>query len=238
MTDIIPAILPESYKELEEKLEIVSGTSPVVQIDICDGGFVPSRTWPYLKHNHDDVIFESILSQEKAFPCWEDIDFEFDLMIRNADEKIPDFITAGASRIVVHMESLSQKKLTSVIDQYGKHDDASETFGAFDIELGIAVSNTITPEQIASFVDKVHFIQVMGINKIGYQGESFEPRTVSCVKALRDAYPELIITVDGGVNLESARLLIDAGVDSLVVGSGVFGTETVLENIQSFTALS
>lgn len=234
MADIIPAILPQSYAELEEKLELVAGAANVVQIDVCDGGFTPSRTWPYLKAHQEDQIFADIVSQDKALPGWDSIDFEFDLMVKNAPERIPDFIAAGASRIIVHKDSLSPEELDGVVAEYGRH---SEEMGPFDIELGIGIPNTAKPEDVAHLVGKVHFFQVMGINRIGYQGQPFEPRAVECVRALRAAYPDLIISVDGGVNLESGRLLADAGADSLVVGSGIFATDTVLENLEAFRQL-
>ncbi|HEU0080413.1 MAG TPA: hypothetical protein VFQ72_00090 [Candidatus Paceibacterota bacterium] len=107
MIEITPAILPESYRELVDKLDIAAGHARAVQVDICDGGYVPSRTWPYLKGpNAEDMIFEEIKSQEQALPHWDIVDFEFDLMVRDAHAKIPDFIAVGASRIVVHQASM------------------------------------------------------------------------------------------------------------------------------------
>ncbi|MDP1625083.1 MAG: hypothetical protein Q8L64_04910 [bacterium] len=234
MADIIPAILPKSYAELEEKLELVSGSAQVVQIDICDGAYVQSRTWPYLKAHQEDQIFAEIVSQDKALLGWEHLDFEFDLMVKGVLEKIPDFISAGASRIVVHKDSVSVEELEQILKEYGKH---SDEMGPFDIELGLGLANTVKPEDIAPHVGRIHFVQVMGINTIGHQGQSFEPRSVECVRALRLAYPDLIISVDGGVSLDTGKSLVDAGADSLVVGSGIFGTDNVLENLESFRDL-
>ena len=56
--EIIPAILPKDFAEIEEKIEMVIGIAPLVQIDICDGKFVTSTTWPYKK---SDENFEKIL---------------------------------------------------------------------------------------------------------------------------------------------------------------------------------
>ena len=234
MADIIPAILPKSYAELEEKLDLAATHAPVVQIDVCDGSYVPTRTWPYLKGDGNDAIFDEIVSQEKAFPRWEDMDFEFDLMAKGAYEKIPDFISAGASRIIVHFHSADRKELDNVIKDYGKH---SEELGPFDVELGIALMPADSPESIKDIVSQIHFVQVMGIEKIGYQGERMTPRAIELVRGLRKAYPDLAISVDGGVNFETAPKLIEAGADSLVVGSALFNEVDFVGTLERFKAL-
>ncbi len=234
MIEIIPAILPRSYAELEEKLEIAAPHTHAIQIDVCDGGFVPSRTWPYLKGVESDLIFDEIVSQEKAFPHWEDVDFEFDLMVRNVYEKIPDFISAGASRIVVHLESVDQAELDLIIRDYGKH---SEELGPFDVELGIALMPHASPDDIKHILPNIHFVQVMGIDKIGFQGQTMTQKAIDLVSALRAAYPDLEISVDGGVNLETAPKLADAGVNRLVVGSALFEADDFLGTLEELKSL-
>ncbi len=220
MTEIIPAILPKSYDELVEKLEIVSGHSKSVQIDVCDGVYVPNRTWPYLK-NGGDRIFTSLIKQEKALPHWEEIDFEFDLMVNGASEKIPDFISAGACKIIVHKNSLDETDLANIVLDYGKH---SLKLGPFDVELGVALTPSDSADSIHLFASQIHFVQVMGISKIGFQGQKFDPRCLDLIRALKILYPSLPVAVDGGINLETAKLLVSAGADRLVVGSYLFNS--------------
>ncbi|HEY4500571.1 MAG TPA: hypothetical protein VJH25_02135 [Candidatus Paceibacterota bacterium] len=222
MAEIIPAILPKSYEELETKLDIVKGHANVAQIDICDGVYVQNRTWPYLKNTSDkmsDQIFESIVNQEKALPHWEEIDFEFDLMVKNPYEKISDFISAGAGKIIVHKRSVDEMELTNIIRDYGKH---SSELGPFDVELGIALQPDDSADSITEIADQIHFVQVMGISKIGFQGQSFDRRSVDLVRALKSIYPSLLVAVDGGINPETAKLLVSAGADRLIVGSYLF----------------
>ncbi len=231
MTEIIPAILPESYRELVDKLDIVAGHAKTVQVDICDGGYVPSKTWPYLKGpDSEDQIFEEIKTQEQALPHWDIVDFEFDLMVRNPHSKIPDFIAAGATRIVVHKASTSEEELLSIIEDFGKH---SEEIGPFDVELGLALKPTDEPVIPEGF----HFVQVMGIEHEGFQGRDFDPQAIELIKALRAAYPKLIISVDGGVNLDNGRELINAGADRLVVGSALFEDVDFSGTLKEFEAL-
>jgi ribulose-phosphate 3-epimerase len=233
MTDIIPAILPKSFVELEEGLELIALHAPVVQVDICDGGYTSSRTWPYLKGDHDD-IFQDIIEQNRALPHWEDANIEFDLMTKDAYSKIHDFISAGAQRIVVHRASLNDEELEGILSDFGKK---SDELGPFDIELGIALDSTASPDLIAPIVDRIHFVQVMGIVKVGHQGQPFDPRSIALVSALRAAHPNLVISVDGGVNLETGRALIDAGANRLVVGSALFVANNVLDTLQKFKSL-
>jgi len=233
--EIIPAILPKSYDELEKGIELAAGHVPVIQIDICDGGYVPSRTWPYLKGpGVEDMIFNDIVAQEKALPHWEEVDFEFDLMIKGVYEKIPDFISAGASRIIIHKASVDHEELENIVRDFGKH---SEELGPFDVELGIALMPQDSVESIASIVDQIHFVQVMGVEKIGFQGQPASPYAVELVRTLRATYPNLVISVDGGVNLETAPDFLNAGASRLVVGSALFGNDDFLATLEEFKAL-
>ncbi|MEK7596857.1 MAG: hypothetical protein AAB450_01955 [Patescibacteria group bacterium] len=222
MAEIIPAILPKSYGELETKLDIVAAHTNAVQIDICDGVYVPNRTWPYIRGASDkmgDRIFESLVNQEKALPHWEEIDFEFDLMVKNPHEKIPDFISAGASKIIVHKGSVDETELANIVRDYGKHSGELEPF---DVELGIALKPSDIVDSIREIASQIHFVQVMGISKIGFQGQKFDSRAEDLVRALKSTYPTLPISVDGGVTSDTAKLLVSAGADRLIVGSYLF----------------
>lgn len=220
--EIIPAILPKNFKEIEEKVELIVGISDTVQIDICDGKFVPTTTWPYWK---PDENFEKILREERGMPEWEKINYEFDLMIDNptADDA-RKWLSAGAERIVLHHES--SKDLTPVIDiLHGL------------VEIGIAINNTSKIEELKKYSEKIQFIQCMGIRKAGFQGQKFEPNTVDKVKEVKRMFPNLKVQVDGGVSLENASLLKHAGVDMLVVGSALFNSDDIVDSIEEFRAI-
>lgn len=220
--EIIPAILPKNFREIEEKIELIVGLSPLVQIDICDGKFVPSITWPYWKQ---DENFESILREERGMPEWEQINYEFDLMIDNPTvDDARKWLSAGAERIVLHHES--SKDLTPVLDVLKGL-----------VEVGIAVSQTSNIADLNRYLDKIQFVQVMGIRKAGFQGQKFEPNTIDKVKEVKTAFPELKVQVDGGVTLETAPLLKHAGVDRLVVGSAIFHSENIVDTYADFQAI-
>jgi len=205
MTEIIPAILPEDYLDLSTSLARVRFLNPFVQIDICDGGYVPSVTWPY----GDPDRFQAILTGEEGLPFWEDFQFEIDLMVKSPEDVIDDWIDAGASRIIVH--NLSTER-------------AGDIWGRFEyagIEGGLALQIDEDISVLEAFVGRMSFVQCMGIAEIGVQGNMLDERVLQKIKDIRVRFPDLTIVVDGGVNLETASSLAEAGAHRLVSGSAI-----------------
>ena len=193
-----------------------------MQIDICDGKFVTSTTWPYKK---PDENFEKILHEDMGMPAWEDINYEFDLMIDNpTEDDARKWLSAGAERVVLHLES--SKDLNPVIAVLNGL-----------VEIGVAISVKTDVKELAKYSDKIQFIQCMGIRKIGYQGQSFDAGTVNKVKELKTMYPNLKIQVDGGVSIENAPLLKHAGADRLVEGSAIFESDNIVDSYNRFKAV-
>ena len=217
--EIIPAILPKNFQEIEEKIELINGLSGVVQIDICDGKFVPTITWPYWKA---DENFEAILREERGMPEWESFDYQFDLMINepSADDA-RKWLSAGAESIILHLES--SKDLNPAIDVLKGL-----------VEIGIAINNTSNSDDLNRYIDRIQFVQIMGIRKAGFQGQRFENATLDKVKEIKSKFPDLKIQVDGGVNQENAVILKNAGVDRIVVGSAIFQSGDVVEACDEF----
>lgn len=224
MIEIIPAIIPKNIEDLKEKLEKVRKLARFVQVDVIDGKFAPRLSWPY--GEGDEKSFREIVSEEKGLPFWEDFDFEADLMIENPEESLNDFIKAGFGRLVIHIESA--KNLEKII---------SETR-----EKGISVylaQNIQTPtEELEKWIDRIDGIQLMGISRIGFQGEPFDERVISKIKYLRERHPGLIISIDGGVSLQTAPQLISAGANKLVAGSAIFKSEDIAGTIEKFQNLN
>ena len=225
--EIIPAILPKDFADLEDKIGLVAGvlldkntaaTGPTIQIDICDGKFTPKPGWPYKKHDNN---FESILAEERGLPHWEDIDFEMDLMIADPELELEKWIASGAKRLVIHFKST--KNMDRII---------GELQGL--VEIGIAIDIETPVEDIAPFIHDIDFVQCMGIAKPGFQGQPFDDRVIAKVRELKERFPERIVSVDGGVNLETAPLLRAAGADRLIIGSAIFESENIAETIEEF----
>ena len=109
MSEIIPAILEKDFNEIKNKLGVLHGRAKTVQIDFCDGVFVPSQTWPFSSGGLDDADFHKIVNEEEGLPYWQEFDFEFDLMVADAVENFDIFMKLGPKRIIFHL--LAQKNL-------------------------------------------------------------------------------------------------------------------------------
>lgn len=231
MIEIIPAILPKNYEDMKDKIALVRGHAELVQIDFCDGIFVPSRTWPFSTGGGDDYYFQRIINEQEGMPFWEDLDFELDLMVADAISNFDIYTKLSPKRIVFHLESVGN------IEEFKDFLEGVDVYVRDSIEMGIAIGLTTPIEQIYPLANSVDFVQVMGIEKIGIQGEEFSAKAIEYVKNLRERFGDLEIAVDGGVNLENARQLIDVGATRLVIGSAIFNTTDIIDSIEEFKKL-
>lgn len=232
MTEIIPAVLAKNFTDLNEKISHYVNVSKLVQIDVCDGNFVSSVSWPFdkLRVNQNDPNLTSILNEEKGMPSWDKVDFEFDLMVSNAIDQFEFFTRLGAKRIIFHLEAEDKQKLKEFlegIDPYIKE----------NLGIGIAINNRTEIGELSPFINLIDFVQCMGIDKIGYQGQEFDEKVIEQIKNLRSKYPELIISIDGGVNENTAGALVKAGANRLVIGSALEESFNLYDSIKYFESL-
>ena len=236
MIEIIPAILPKDLDDLRDKMAQVSGIAPVVQIDVCDGKFVSSKSWPYIKGGMDE--FSRITAEDEGFPFWDSLDLEIDLMVRKPEEVVGDWIKAGAKRLVLHIESAPNilETIEKLRAEYGTAKEES-----FGLEIGVALDIRTPNEEVFEILDMVDadgdsiidFVQFMGIDNIGFQGQEFNDQVLEKISDLRDLYPNIPISVDGGVSFDNAADLISAGATRLISGSAVFETGDLAEAIHN-----
>ena len=234
MVEVIPAILPENIEEIREKMSLVNGLVDIVQVDICDGKFVPNTTWPY--KNDEEGSFQKIIGEEEGFPFWDSIDFEADLMVENPEEVVEEWINAGAKRLVLHIESCRNMRglLEKLREEYGYSGD-----NPLSIDIGLAldvktpneaVYELLSPQTDGKFL--VDFVQFMGIDRVGFQGEAFDEVVLDKIREMRSNFPEIVISVDGGVNLDNAYEMTEAGVNRLISGSAIFESGDVAKAIE------
>lgn len=231
MAVVIPAILPKDYEDLKNKISLVRGKVPIVQIDICDGVFVKNKTWPFLEINNSNSHFSKILREEEGMPFWEDIDFELDLMVNDATENFDIYTKLGPRRIIFHLEAFNDlgelKDFLEGIDPYNRD----------SFEIGLAINPITQIEKVYPLISLIDFVQVMGIERIGFQGENFSDDSLELIKILREKYKDLIISVDGGINLETGKKVLEVGANRIVVGSAIFGTDDIIGSIENFQNL-
>ena len=224
---IVPAVLPHNFKDLAQHIELLK-EAPIkfVQIDAVDGIFAHTRTWPY----RDEATFAKVVQEEHGLPLWEQFDFEFDLMVDDPFVKVMEFVHAGAARMLVHAKS------ATALHAVQKLVDLREESGALPLEVGVAVNLDEQPDALEPFEAQFDYIQVMGIAKIGYQGEPFDKRALYLLERLRQRYPTLTLQVDGGVTMENAHALAKAGANRLVVGSAIFKSDDPVAAIAALKA--
>ncbi len=214
--EIIPAVLPQSFKELEEKLGLLQGVAKHAQIDVVDGHLAKGKTWPY----RDTESFEKIVQEEHGLPFWDTMDFQFDLMIERPEMEVQKYLQAGASQLVLHVHAPGTPQALQLLV-----DKRTEDMGTFVVLAGIALGPQDQPDLLEPFEAQFDFVQVMGIEHIGKQGEPFERKSLYLIERIRARYPLLPIQVDGGVTKENAKDLVSAGATRLVAGSAIFGAE-------------
>jgi len=220
----IPAIIPKNLEDLENKLSYVGDSVPYVQIDICDGRLTPVGSWPYFSDR--EKVFDKILGQEQGMPSWDVFDFEIDLMVLNPMDEYEKWLQAGASRIVIHHKTLQppEKNIFALIRERG-------------VEVGMAFHVGDPLSWIEDLVDEIDFVQFMGIKRIGFQGEPFDHSVLENIKAIKAKFPDLVVSVDGGVNFDTAPLIAEAGADRVVVGSALFNHGDIRGAVDYFESL-
>lgn len=223
--------MPRNYEDLKNRVALVRGIVPLVQIDICDGIFVKNQTWPYDEKDNDTSNFNLIMEEKEGMPFWEDIDFELDLMVVDAVENFPVYMKLGPKRIVFHIEAIGN------ISEFKDFLEGLDTYIRDTVQIGIAINTKTNIEIIFPLVNHVDFIQCMGIEHIGFQGEGFDEKVLEHIKILKEKYPDIIISVDGSVNFDTAPDLIDAGTERLVIGSAIFKSNDIKETVDMFESL-
>lgn len=227
MPEIIPAILSKNYDDLKNKISLVRGIVPIVQIDICDGIFVNNKTWPFSEDSH----LHEILSEQEGMPFWEDINFELDLMVTDAVENFNTYLKLGPKRMIFHIEAQEN------LEEFRLFLEGVDMYIRDSVNIGIAISPTTPIKNIFSLVSHVDFVQCMGIEKIGFQGQEFYEGVLEHIKTLKEKFPGIIISVDGGVSFGTAKELADAGADRLIVGSVIFKSQDIRETISELENL-
>lgn len=223
MIEIIPAIMPKDLQDLEDKASLVYKNVKTIQLDLMDGEYVEAKTWPYFLKNVEDL--DGIMNG-KVLPFADNVDYELDLMVMSPERDLKKFVAMRPKRIIFHARSIED------------HTDFIETINSFpnlreEIEVGVAIG----PEENLDFADELirntDFVQIMGIKNIGNQGEGFDANVFEQIKNLKMKYPNVILSIDGGVNLENANFLREAEVDRLVSGSTIFKSENKEEVINT-----
>ncbi len=212
MKTLSPSLLSADFSKLAEELSTVENAgAKYIHLDIMDGHFVPNITF-------GAPVLRSIRKVTNLV-------FDVHLMIENPENYIADFASAGADILNVHFEACTD--LGRIIDK----------IHSLGCKAGVTVKPDTPVEAVASVLDKVDMVLVMTVYP-GFSGQKFIPEALNKIPALVKARKErklnFDIQIDGGVSLNNLRQVLDAGADSIVAGSAVFGAENPGEAVKEF----
>jgi ribulose-phosphate 3-epimerase len=232
MAIIVPAILPASRHDLDEKLARLIGIASDVQVDVVDGRFATPASWPYAGGSN----LTELAAEDGTIPLFEQFHVEMDLMTEKPEEVTGSWIAAGATRILAHLESTTYlpELVTDLRVKYGHE----KGFASDSLSFGLALNIDSDLALLEPYIGDIDYVQFMGIKNIGKQGQPFSTEVLNKIAVFRKRHPDTEMQVDGGVNFESAPLLLAAGVSRLVVGSALWKAPNLKEAFEKLIALT
>lgn len=206
MIEIIPAILTKDSGEFAEMVKEIEPFSKKIHLDIADGVFVPNKTI--------DGIEE--LSNLKN----KDIEICAHLMVAKPEEMITNWLKTSAKGYIFHIEATAQAdRLIEILKKNNK-------------KASIALNPSTPSELILPYINQIDCVHFMAVEP-GFYGGGFIPAVIDKIAAFHAAYPDVKISVDGGVTPETAPRLAAAGVNILISGSYIFKSADIGEAIKN-----
>jgi ribulose-phosphate 3-epimerase len=212
---VAPSILSADFAHLGEACQkLTSAGADWLHIDVMDGHFVPNITI-------GPLVVRDIRRSSELF-------LDVHLMIEKPELMIPAFIDAGADLITVHAEACTHlHRIIQMIKDAG-------------IKAGVALNPATPLAQIENILSDIDLVLVMSVNP-GFGGQKFIPGSLTKIRQLKEmltaAKSHADLQVDGGINQDWGRLVVEAGANVLVAGSYIFGAKDIKQAVQSLKYL-
>lgn len=205
---ISPSVLAMDYSRMKEQTEALnSSKAEWLHFDVMDGHYVPNLSFG------PDLL--------RGFDKLSELTMDVHLMVTDPGKFIKPFVEAGADIITVHEE---------VLHEYEKVMDMLEYIHSFGVKAGLAINPMTDVRRLQAYMKYCDLFLIMCVEP-GYGGQPFRPASLSKIKKLRGwidhTDTKALISVDGGIKLETGRDCVLAGTDVLVAGSYVFKDDIV-----------
>lgn len=224
---IIPGILEGSKKEMVTRAEKFS-FAPRIHLDVMDGDFVDAINWPYSNSDEWAVFEEMAQNKERLVQA----QFEVHLMVSQPTRAGELFIELGATCVIAHIEAFrSEEGAIAAFETWRRA-------GAREVGISILLSTPIPRMEALLKNSGVDFIQVMGIENVGNQGQKFDERTLPRLQEIRERNPSLSLQIDGGAHSNNILSLVNAGATRIVVGSELTQSENPEEAYRTLLSLT
>lgn len=209
---ISPSLLSADFTNLEKEFKILNEEKvDFIHLDIMDGNYVPNISYG------PGIV--------KSLRPLTEIPFDTHLMIEKPENYIEEFVKSGSDIITIHPSTTKHLDRTlSIIRSFGK-------------KTGLALNPGDSLGVLDYNLEKLDLVLVMSVNP-GFGGQKFIPSSLRKIKEIKKIIEkrnlETLIEVDGGVKLDNAKEILDAGADILVAGSAIFEKDKTRGNIKSF----
>lgn len=212
---IAPSLLAADFLQLQSACDMLNESeADWFHLDIMDGRFVPNISY--------GPMLVNFFRKTTTKVC------DVHLMIEEPERYAEAFKEAGADILTVHYEAC--KHLHRNIQQ----------IKSLGMKAGVALNPHTPVELLKDILQDVDMVLLMSVNP-GFGGQSFIPHTINKIKRMREMIDEQLLNVkieiDGGVTLENAQMIIDAGADILVAGSTVFKAANPMQTIAALKAI-